>query len=760
MAEVELAGCRPDPLLSYLKALGVLRLVAEQADPQVRARWLQGTLALDTRLDRRDLVRFFIDEYRPTPLIGCWNGGSGFFPSDAKAGIEAIESSTVPRLALYRRVIALARATLDALGLQVKPDRGRKAEILAALRTSLPDEAVEWLDAAYVLTEEAPRYPPLLGTGAIDGRLEFTNNFMQRLCAVLPELGADLRRSEAWLEAALFARTGVPLLEASVGQFHPGGVGGPNATQGVEGESLVNPWELVLGLEGTLLLAGGAARRYTADLDPGNPRPAFPFTVQTSPVGYPTSSPAEYEGDAVRAEIWLPVWHRAASYREVSQLLTEGRITWAGRQARTGADVVRAIVSLGVDRGIAGFWRFGFLRRSGRAYLAAPLGYYRVTQHEGGTLLADLDRGGWLERLRRAATRERVPTAIRRALQAIEEAIVDYAGTPSESERRRALQRLLVAVWQAEVTVARSRQFRESSGLSPFPGVSPRWLPFLDDGSTAFRLAKSIAAVGSRRPSDATLETERAQRLGPKRAHLEPVELQADGRWVWRDGSPRVVGRRGSLERQLLELLYRRVMESTILLLPYPDIDSVEPCSLADIGAYLQGRVDDRELEQLIGGLSLVRWDQAAPASGRGSGLEPRTHLAASRASTLPWAYALFKLLFLPWPIARGGRRLRPEGAVGGFQMEPVPVRPDPSVLLRLMAGDVAAAVRQAQLRLRAAGLEPPRPTYEDSAAWQDTAVRIGAALLLPVAEVPTLWTRAGLGAHEGAPGELEVARA
>ena len=36
MPEVVLSGCAPEPLLSYLKALGVFRLVAGQEDPAFR----------------------------------------------------------------------------------------------------------------------------------------------------------------------------------------------------------------------------------------------------------------------------------------------------------------------------------------------------------------------------------------------------------------------------------------------------------------------------------------------------------------------------------------------------------------------------------------------------------------------------------------------------------------------------------------------------------------------------------------------------
>ena len=39
MNELILDGCAPFPLASYLKALGLLRLVAEQVDPQARGAW-------------------------------------------------------------------------------------------------------------------------------------------------------------------------------------------------------------------------------------------------------------------------------------------------------------------------------------------------------------------------------------------------------------------------------------------------------------------------------------------------------------------------------------------------------------------------------------------------------------------------------------------------------------------------------------------------------------------------------------------------
>ena len=746
MSRIELTGCSSEPLLHYLKALGVLRLVAEQVDAAARGCWQRGTFVLETRLDPGEVVRFFLQAYEPTPLIACWNGGSGFFPNDRKTGIEAITNSTAPRLRAYREVIAQARTVLQGLGIHSKPDPDRKPSILLALRASLPDEAVAWLDAAYVLTEEDPRYPPLLGTGAIDGRLEFTNNFMQRLCDVLPELGADPSTSRKWLEAALFGAMDAPLVEASVGQYHPGGVGGPNATQGIEADSLVNPWDYVLGLEGTLLLAGGVARRYSSDVSPGNPRPAFPFTVQASAVGYATASPSEYDERASRAEIWLPEWPRPASYREVAQLLSEGRATWGGRQARTGADFARAVISLGVDRGISGFRRFGFLQRSGRAYLAAPLGYFAVQRRDEASLLGDLDAAGWLERFRRAATRAQAPATARRALQAVEGAILRYAAAPPDSaQRKRALQEVLVSLWQAEMAIARSRQFRNEAGLSPFPGVSRAWLPELDDDTDEFRIAVALASIGS-----GYRRQQGGLRVGPFRMHWEPVKFEERYRVVWDDGSTSVVAEAATLGRRLLNVLYRRVIDSVALRLRHPDIDGYRRCGIDTLAAYLSGEVDEHRLASLIGAFTLIRWD-ADPAPPR-TRVGERQRRRRSGSHLIPWAFAVIKMLFWPWPIVANGEpraatrdeNSRPED-VPRSEDEAVRIRAEPAVLVRLRADDVTGAVQLALQRLRAAGLTPPQPRMGEVRVPGGVASRIAGALLIPTEDVAPLWERAGL---------------
>lgn len=106
MTAIDLKGCAPEPLASYLKALGVFRLLATQSRSPVRAWWEADTFKMESDLSQDELVRFFLEEYSPTPVVAPWNGGSGFYEGDAVAGRDAIVNSTSDRFALYRRTIA------------------------------------------------------------------------------------------------------------------------------------------------------------------------------------------------------------------------------------------------------------------------------------------------------------------------------------------------------------------------------------------------------------------------------------------------------------------------------------------------------------------------------------------------------------------------------------------------------------------------------------------------------------------------------
>lgn len=310
MAELVLSGCSPVPIAGYLKALGILRLIAEQKSGwAVRGAWRPAGftlasphLAEDARTAREQLEAFLLHDYHPTPILAPWNGGSGFYPKDNAVALERIHTGGAERLATYRTGIDCCREQIRRLGLTESPKNEQKNDFLTGLRGQAPEPLLDWLDAAVLLTGDETRYPPLLGTGGNDGRLDFTNNFMQRLCDLMDAAtGAPSARAGGWLTAALFGTAAPDMSRVAVGQFDPGGVGGPNASTGFDGGSLVNPWDFVLMLEGAIPFAAAATRRLESSAAGAL---AYPFTVRPTGANHGGLSSTD-EGQA-RAEIWLP----------------------------------------------------------------------------------------------------------------------------------------------------------------------------------------------------------------------------------------------------------------------------------------------------------------------------------------------------------------------------------------------------------------------------------------------------------------------
>ncbi|MCC7106963.1 MAG: type I-U CRISPR-associated protein Csx17 [Chloroflexi bacterium] len=711
--ELALTGCGPETLQAYLKALGVFRLIAEQREPGVRACWRHDMFVLLAAGGREDLEGYFLEEYRPTPIVAPWNGGSGFGQKDNQQAMQAILASDGERLERYRHVIQQTRDLLASL--TASAETNAKPLLLSRCRNTLSDDVLPWLDAAYVLSSDGPKYPPLLGTGGNDGRLEFSNNFMQNLVSCLgiaagtaggrqrADGGPDRR---AWLTAALFGEDARGLIRGrTAGQFSPGSVGGPNATAGFEAGALTNPWDYVLMIEGALVFAGAVARRLAAE---SRSKAIFPFTVDTSAAGYGTAVSSEY-GQSSRAELWLPLWDQPATYREIQHVFAEGRAQLGGRQAATGTDFARAAAGLGVERGILEFARFGLLLRNGRAFLAAPLGRFPVTSNPGVDVLFDLDQ--WLESLRRAARENSAPEALRRHVRQVDVAIMDLCQARDQrnnQELARKLQELLVALGRAELWLAEAPG-RER--IPPLSSLRPDWLRQTDDGSPEFRIAAALASIQG---------TEDGA-VGPLRGHLEPVRLSG-GRWRWAASNPSMVWQSGNLLHSMAAILQRRLLEATI---EGGGANGSLPLrarlrnSLSDIVAFLDGRVDERRVEALIPALTAVDWQAVRPDFTFTGGADPGGSKPSPAGSTLvPASYATFKLLFLPWKLRR---------EPGAPELE---VRPDPSIVQLLRAGRGGDAYSTAWRRLYSRGLTP---LVRATTIPKRFSTRLAAALLIPV---------------------------
>jgi CRISPR-associated protein Csx17 len=449
MNRILLEGCRPEPLASYLKALGTLRLVSSQADPSARGHWSTDGFVLTTVLSQQELLDFFLGSYTPTSIVSPWNGGSGFAPKDNTEALEVIATSTDPRLAVYRNVINQVKL----IGHYDSKGSIEKADYLTGLRNTLPDDALPWLDAAAVLFAEglgqSVRFPVLLGTGGNDGRFDFSNNYMQRLCDALglrPAKKGMADKPSLWLSQALFGNGEAPLMDAAIGQFDPGGAGGSNSAPQGKGKSLVNPWDFVLMLEGAMVFSGAAVRRrgeVAATV-------SIPFWFSASPVGYGSAA-----NENTRGEIWAPIWEQPTNLRGVESLFAEGRVTWDGYQARTGLDAARAIATLQHDRRISSFVRYVIAERFGLSNIASPVGRITMPTDERKDVDVTLSLDRWLQRVKRFA-----PNGVQSVARLAEQAIYNLATASEKDQRPAYVLSVLENISLTELACAKSSALR------------------------------------------------------------------------------------------------------------------------------------------------------------------------------------------------------------------------------------------------------------------------------------------------------------
>jgi CRISPR-associated protein Csx17 len=731
----EIEGCSPAPLAHYLKALGILRLVSEQADTGARGWWQGERFRLATRLDRAAVLDFFVRTYEPTPLVAPWNKGSGFFAAD-DAGVTPIERSTEERFAKFRRAIADARKLLhelmraDALARSIKDEVKRK-DLTRAQRDALRESAeykqrlaaaektfktlksdllprcrvtwrgphLEWMNAALVLAPDAPPlFPALFGTGGNDGRLDFTNNFMQRLAELfLSNRDRDARRADpvAFFESALWgvvARTGQT--GRAVGQYLPGGAGGANSTTGAEGESWLNPADFILMLEGAILFTAHASRRLGTG---GSVRAAAPFAVDAQSAGYSSAANAD---EGPRGEQWMPLWTQPVSLGELRRMLSEGRAQLGTRIAREPLDLAKALARMGSARGISAFQRYGYIERNGQSNLAVPLGRFRVPDGNMPTLacLDDIDR--WFSHGLRRVARDHAPARLKQVVRQLGDAQFAVVQRPEDHDR---WQDVLIALADVEHVL------RTGSGheAQPVPLLRPEWVAAANDKSPEFRLALACA-----------LQVDSSSRRGSKlpdgvRRHWIPLDRHKPQRFattssgLQRDPGVVLEGRCGV--EDAIALVLRRLVEGG-----RGDERALPLCATAraaahqsDLALFISERLDVNRAMHLARALMAVdirEWQRSTIEVSRP---------AFSGFPTDAWM--AIRLALLPWPLF-GERQI---GA-------------DPAIVRRLAAGDAAPAVDLALRRLRAADI---RAGIRVGTVPQKVARLWAAALAFPITQ-------------------------
>jgi CRISPR-associated protein Csx17 len=664
-----LSGLRPEPLGSYLAGLGLVRLLGEQADTGARAAWQPDGLVIETAV--ADIAAWLADEYVPTPVLSPWNGGSGFGIKDRepKRRLSDLLARSSSRLSRLREGVAGAEEVMRKARAEgwIKPDgQGGervtdKSRIVQAFRNRCPESLLPWIDASVVLTQDGPEFPPLLGTGGNDGRLDFSTNFHEHLLEVLDASLKGRARSLACARDLLTGAETQRLAGAAVGQFDPALAGGQSSSPFGAASSLVNPWEYVLLVEGALLFASGTVRRHQHDAA----RAARPFTVSFSPDG----SESGAAGEESRGEVWVPLWSRLFSLAEIRQLFGEARASWRGRPAQQAVEFYAATRTLGVARGIDEFVRYGLQRRNGLAFVAVPLERVEVRSRPEVGLAARIE--DWVARVRSPDASSAIGSATRR----FDSAHLRYArdGGPLR------LRDLLAAVTTLEQAVGRSGRGRERAPVRTPPRAQDFVGEFRKAECPELRVAASIASCAT---VAATGSSGPARTMRQLLLPVDPVDREhPHGRW--RDTA--VVPGFGL--RPLCQVLADVLAWRSRTAADEPGSEDFRgvttfrdgiPVPPADLHAFALGQLEDRELDLWLRACLALSW----------RGVRYRW--------AVPGPGMLVPILGLLHPLAEGladtDDPSAPRMALG------------PDWAVRLAAGQVAPVHADAVRRLRQAG--------------------------------------------------------
>lgn len=564
--DIELTGCRPEPLGSYLKALGVLRLVAEQKDKDAAGYWRGDHFVLCSSLDADALIAFFENEWTPSPIAAPWNGGSGFTETTSDKGwIATLRSGRATEL----------KAEMPLLREAAKLFPDDSARAIQWLRSVASDSFVSWLDSVSVAVRNSgplqKHSSPVLGTGGNDGRRDYTQNNSLALATLFarlseghdPALGAEL------FGTAFACRTREAYAPGAFAANIPAGA---------------NPWLLPLVMEGCLALGGAATRLFENGIEASS----FPFVFRSGA----SNDGSLHDRDSIKMdnrgnvvggtfELWAPLWPFPSRWREIKALFSTSRIgeTRAGKFRSAAAAALAMRVSAS-STGIHSFVRYQFCQRDGANSYAVPAGRLTVGDIDREFLEDELHE--WLatvDDIRLKAIKN--TKAVKPPAQFFRDARLLQA-TLGQGR----LEEVLLALGILEMALGRSLAFSREQRLLPVPMLSAPWAGCVPDVAEA-RLGVCLG-----------------QRIGFRR-RLLPIDVDKPGQWGRADDAGVVFSERPLIDN-LHALLQRDDVEAQQREVMSPDENVKAFCHLSDIARFIDGDVDDVAIERWARAASLL----------------------------------------------------------------------------------------------------------------------------------------------------------
>ncbi|MDE2948369.1 MAG: type I-U CRISPR-associated protein Csx17 [Chloroflexota bacterium] len=707
--DIALNGCDPGILQQHMKALGIFRAVALQADTAVLAKWTNGAFILRTKLSEDELNIFFRDKYAVPAVLSPWNKDSAFYDKRTDDGSDImgrVLGKPDPRLDKYADAMRECISALEKFGYDAGDrkmpslTKDEKTRLLGLLRSVLPEHALDWLDAAAVPRPGSDKFDtvPILMSGGNDGRVDMSKKFITSALTFLLDTD-ELCRLE-YVKNSLYGERVQLTSAGSSGPFHPGAYSDiATGPMNDKARSLYNPLDMVLSMEGVLMFAGHASRQGQGH----NARKfaAFPFSLPSTMAGYDTACD---ENEKEKGELWIPTWSNFATHGEMCHVFREGRVQASPGMPSSGTKFAAALANYGAAKGLYEFHRFGVFERKGRAHHVVCVGSLKVpvntggnsgataagntNEESGGELVAELD--GWLSAI--SKKRSKLPDAANRALRAVEGSIIRYCAKDHEPP---GLVRVLIAVGYLE----RHLMLGASEHTRPVSRLSSEWITRSAVDAAEHRLAVALAGLHGGRPIRENLES--------------VVRGKNQNTLAWgRDGGARgAVGDGGGLVRTMLRVLRRRYIDAPA------GGDGRHPHALAyarvdDVMDFVEGRTDDKMIHDLWLPMSMVDYSDLP---------KDAAYARLRLPNFVPEPYMCLKANFPPIPAKNGGGgQIAYEPAVNGL----------------LAAGRLNDALIIMRRRLRIAGYKTGVTDMPSDAARSASVAytkRLHAAMLFPI---------------------------
>lgn len=629
---LELPGCRHDILGHYLKAIGLLRVLAkcaaaEHRDPDAEGWWDTDQACFCLRSPkygtREKLVEFFALHYRPTAVFAAWNKEPGSSEQlSQELGLD------------------LEWEKAKFLSNEVRQHNLTATEAFEAYRNTAASSVTEALDSIATSFLRSDSEHPLFLSKGIAGRAHVWRTYWEYLAtfqklrtayakaikAVAAHRGTDkkLQKLQAEADAALEKiRKLLPFEEAcstpTTGKgtpFFPDAIKAYNTGSGwVTEDYPFNALDYVLAVEGAFVMRGSVGRTLAAN---SKRFAAFPFVFDAGEEMVDDTN--EVKGTA--SALWLPLWDRPTTFAELSSFITDAQARLPGKEARFSAEFLRALHSQGVDAGFNGWQEFRFKMKASRVPWITTGSYVESSFREDATrlnrALHPLDESRFLDqfeiRWKGNKADSKSPHPVRAAINAAMETAT------RETTPHNCLD-LLCAIFRACRQMAISESFRDT-----LPGKRARFfrpLPMDEwnvllaglEHQAEFRVARAVASmVGGMQQPDGSFS-----KVLPMLGSLLPLKLGSSG-WFLPDKGDRshqAVWTGADLCHDLAVVFARRYLDS--LDDERPALVSSFGAPLPDVLAFLRGDLDDHLIARWIEALSLIGWKLvkmgAAPAA-------------------------------------------------------------------------------------------------------------------------------------------------